>query len=584
MERKILKTAVLLLMFFSISMHAQFGLDAEAIKAQAREKKIEKSPARDEIKRVEAALDDLSNRLSWSISSLEGGDTTGFFKLGDEIVELEGLLPVIREKDPKWAAKNDYAPELSKYHAKWQKQFDDYKAEKAKESCDNWLRSKSEIARWKFFTDSDFHYLGHQYSGIPGVCVYEKFQEMMDKLDYSGTKEKFPQIIKEYPEFATGKSYKELKDFYDVEFPEFINGIMLEFLGTIQEECQEQFKSKPAECYDWLQDGINYCADVLTIFPGNSAYMNKKAEFQKLKDQFDKYLEENVYTSAFHKAHVGQTLFSNKPIIFGQEKEEDFKTTFKAGESIYAVTYWMSKRQVEFRFSLWIDGDVKYSDRFYASNPDNDIKTATCYTFAIFPDPAKTKEEHTMVDLQSMKIMGNVISAMEANSFGDKKMRISFYKKDTAFIIDYTEGFTNLLAEYEKLRKQRIAAVRLPKAVSSNSEIVEQWKKAVVLPGETIVAVRVLSQGWQYEKNSYGVILSRYAGVYGVVKNKDGVCTLLKGTVTQEKGDGGYTAPYIQLESTFQNADGNMYDTEWDGTDRVNGEDGFECDCSAVVR
>ncbi|WP_282041651.1 hypothetical protein [Winogradskyella flava] len=48
---------------------------------------------------------------------------------------------------------------------------------------------------------------------------------------------------------------------------------------------------------------------------------------------------ESVYTSDFHKAHLGEIVFSKKPLVIGSEKESDIVTKFKTGDAIYGTVY-----------------------------------------------------------------------------------------------------------------------------------------------------------------------------------------------------------------------------------------------------
>ncbi|MFP2997496.1 hypothetical protein ABN763_16380 [Spongiivirga sp. MCCC 1A20706] len=48
---------------------------------------------------------------------------------------------------------------------------------------------------------------------------------------------------------------------------------------------------------------------------------------------------ESVYTSEFHKKHLGEIVFSKKPLKIGSEKESDITTKFKTGDAIYGTVY-----------------------------------------------------------------------------------------------------------------------------------------------------------------------------------------------------------------------------------------------------
>jgi len=48
---------------------------------------------------------------------------------------------------------------------------------------------------------------------------------------------------------------------------------------------------------------------------------------------------ESVYTSDFHKEHLGEIVFSKKPLNIGSEKESDLIKKFKTGDPIYGTVY-----------------------------------------------------------------------------------------------------------------------------------------------------------------------------------------------------------------------------------------------------
>ena len=48
---------------------------------------------------------------------------------------------------------------------------------------------------------------------------------------------------------------------------------------------------------------------------------------------------DKVYTSAFHKEHAGEIVFSNAPITATQENAANMKSAFTANEKIYGMMY-----------------------------------------------------------------------------------------------------------------------------------------------------------------------------------------------------------------------------------------------------
>ncbi|HYG53509.1 MAG TPA: hypothetical protein VD905_21625, partial [Flavobacteriales bacterium] len=412
------------------------------------------------------------------------------------------------------------------------------------------------------------------FDNFKNLHEYKNFSKIMQDLNYEETKKKMEDGIAAYTDLKDDYYYKKLVAFYE-GLPAFVEKNLAESLEKDRASAAEKMNR------ELVETGIAYCTDINKLFPQFSVYKEMLAKFEDLNQKFEKYMNENVYTSEFHKKHVNQVLLSNKPIVIGQEKEEDFKTTFKAGESVYAIWYMDGHQEPRYRYQLFINESVQEQSSYFTGSAENKSEYLSYYTFAIIPDPDQPTPSPT--GYEALRVTEHILSSLRVRGqFADKKIKVSFGTKKLEFEIDYSDGLAAFEAKFKKIKKKRASEIRIPKPNTGNAEIAAAWKKAVLNPGETVVMISTLDAGWQYAKNRAGIVTSRYANVWGVIKTKSGECVLLGGTVSQEKTPSGYGEPGITLASELYGDGSNYYSSMWDGVKRAYETEGFECDCNLV--
>jgi|GEM_PF-4907974 len=424
-----------------------------------------------------------------------------------------------------------------------------------------------------------------------GLYNAKKFaQHMLEEFNYVETKKKMDELLAAYPEFKDDYYYKRLKDFYEKSFPEFADKDLPAYIEKLKKEATENFESNPSGSAQKLDDAIVYCKTMMKISPERTQYKQMLPQLEELNGKFDKYMNEKVYVSEVHKKHVGETLFSNKPITPGKEKEGDFKKEFKENEPVFAITYFSRSRSGYVDYSLYINDEKETEGSFMdrALFSTSEIAPATVYTFMVIPDPdySKMKLKKGAAAYSAYKVTDEILSEIKhTGEFADKKYKISLdiMGSRSSFTLDASSGSAGIEKSFNAIKKQRMDDLRLPKSKGSNPEIIAAFSVAMAELG-TVQQVSLTEDGaWIYKKNNLtGIIMSRVAPGWAIVKDKTGKCYMYGGVVSQQKvGSGFAKAEMIEYYEDFDNSDDNYYHVKVDGKKGANGNnEGFEYNCA----
>lgn len=142
-----------------------------------------------------------------------------------------------------------------------------------------------------------------------------------------------------------------------------------------------------------IEDALAYAEGYQYIVPDfeNAATFKKEVE-TAFNDIAGKYFEK-VYTSDFHKEHAGTILFSDRPIIVGEEDPEQFKTEFTINDNIYAMVYLASTvedqcgKSGQYYVTWDGGGGANYSNITFKHNQEDLDKSY--YPIEIIPHPDK---------------------------------------------------------------------------------------------------------------------------------------------------------------------------------------------------
>ena len=521
------------------------------------ERKIDKSPAREELLK----LDDLLFKQDKYYGS---GSITPEY-----IEECTGLLEAAKQKDPDW----DFT--------RLQERYDERKAINDKKVRD---KRKGEIA------DS----LGFHYSiqgdleatdsyGAHRAYKFKRFKFIIDPEEYSIMLRLLGEADASYPEMKEGETYKRCRKFVDTGFDEWLSTGLFPYLESEIKLARDQFKKDPRKGLETMEEVTLFKNSIAQMKGESEIFRSFNATYTSAQKEFDAYMFKYIYTSKFHSENYGELLVSKKQVDISQATQNDFENdVIEIDGPLWGVVYWQRIRETKWGVEyMWIDG--KSTHEMTWSDPSG--KDTSFMQFPLIPDPDElaSRKEKSISDLASMALLRQVLSLSEGEHTlkfgkGSDAWKITILVKD--------EHKPKLQEIYDKVLAQRVASVRWNKLESGNSDVRTQAKKSLTNKGLTVLRVGATAGGWIYKKSHTGRVLSRHAYARAIIKLKDGTCTIMDFKVHQDKTSSGYSAPtYVEQRDNYKNHfDGNVYNKRVDGAMEGDSKVGIQIDCGNAMK
>ena len=326
-------------------------------------------------------------------------------------------------------------------------------------------------------------------------------------------------------------------------------------------------KQNQQEKMNLLETAKYECEAVLLISPANAAFKQKLEEVNKLLGSANAEASIN-FTSDFHKEHVGQIVWSSKPLIIGKEKEmaAQIKTEFKSGESVFGVVYLGNKvnqlmnGNQRLRVIIKVDGGTAIwgGDMSYLIVPLA-VQDKSYFQFALLPDedwfaknyaPYVADENWTysyLMDelVRAGDISHNITCELDFPSTIQGNIKSSF-------TLDLSNSITQIKTLSTKLHEQLMASRSLPKAGMNNAALEQQMLTAANKLGWKNIFLKavITSSSWSISKNELtGAILYRYVSAVCTTKEYDGKCYYQEFTFRQDYTGGGNYSNTIKYNS-----------------------------------
>lgn len=326
-------------------------------------------------------------------------------------------------------------------------------------------------------------------------------------------------------------------------------------------------EANPQKKTQMLEEARYECEAVLIMSPANASFKQKLDEVNKLMGNANAEAAKN-YTSDFHKEHVGQIVWSTKPLIIGKEKDmsADIKNEFKSGDAIFGTVYLgnQAKQLMDgnerLRVIIKVDGGTAVwgGDLSYFIIPLS-VQDKTYLQFALIPDeqwfssnyaPYIAKENWTysyfMDELAGAgDISHNITCELDfpTSIQGNIKGSLS---------LDLGAGSAKIKTISVKLHDQLMTSRTLPKAGMNNPALEQQMLTAANNLGwnDKFLKTIITSSAWVTEKNSLtGAILYRYVGAVCTTKSSDGKCYYQEFSFKQDYVGGGNYSSTVKYSS-----------------------------------
>jgi len=286
-------------------------------------------------------------------------------------------------------------------------------------------------------------------------------------------------------------------------------------------------------------------AQILGKLKGNAK--SKLAEKKKKASPLRKVDENFKYTSDFHKSNVGNILFSNRPIVIGNEDPAQFKTEFSINEKIYAMAYLRGTIKDLFkaggRYNMEM-GPENRDVKGFSFNPDDLEKSY--YHIEILPDP---KEAVHSIDCEAFYTLfynaskgKNTLKFDLAAGANENKTAVMGEIEIDMTGADLDKLWANVKKAQANAADNKARKRKLPEGFSNptnkfsdpelSSEnlkklLVTEWGNcAEILKLGTFYIYKSGSGDWSLHKNEYGTPTHKANNrkISVVYKGKDGWC------------------------------------------------------------
>lgn len=545
---------VLLIGYTSVNAQSLFG----DIKNKSYENKVNKSPAKKEINDLDESLKQIERYNEWSGYKIY---TSAYKVFTKNYENAEKLIPIIKEKDPKW--------KIQKQEERWSPFTDKYN--EAVELQEKYEELKSEFNYYeKYFKEKL-----NAFKGYAGACGYNgtgrmdlpveqrtpavkalknyltgKDEEDFNWLEVKSNISKFEKVIDAYKKEYEAKGGMP-RDIRSNELELFTEGGLYSieyyksnFVGFHQKinmfDDKPSLKNFPGNL---IRANIEKTAAEawLSIFPDDE---NLLAIYKKVKifsSELESKFQADIAVSDFHTSIIKGIYFSDHPVKIGEEKESDFKRAFKSTDPIYITIYSSRKYNTCERDIEIIDEGRKriLSINFPHGNSVGCVNMSSVLQLVIVPESFEEVKSsyHSVVGL-----LGYLKDI--------KEDQLTLKIQGEEIKIDLSDG----TEKYKKLNDQilahRSSVLSPPKAKMSVNISVQGACKEEGF-NEALIRTIPLQRDWEYNKNSLGVTLSRETEAVLLFKDSRGKCFMREVTIFQKKIPSGYAAPFISNISNF---------------------------------
>lgn len=383
------------------------------------------------------------------------------------------------------------------------------------------------------------------------------------------TVEKCKSVLADEPrEIQTLESYIQKAP---TVYPDMLDGLSREAYD------QAEATKSPAEKLAIYEKLRTWYRALERITPGDATLTAKNKELDKVSGGATKQLS-GVVKNPFHLQNVNKILYSNKAVNPETATAADFKTSFTAGEPLYATLFLdntLSKIHVDWEKFIRIQmykgkgNDIIVIDRKILLTPE--MYKNAYVQFPIIPDKVWLQNNYGAYADKGLNTYIMIFDALGKLTpiRHDLRMDIRlnpvegthYSAKEAMFSIDLGEGSEVLQDVAASLSSVNLSKVNLPKAGMSNASMeaamlkimkdkstVQDYKKAIIT-----------SSGWTVEKNELGIILNKYVSATLASKNEDGKCYIQSFTFKYDYVGGGNYSSTLTLGSV-----GNKVEIECD--------------------
>lgn len=372
----------------------------------------------------------------------------------------------------------------------------------------------------------------------------QKFHEICKTANYPQSRKTAEEAVAQDPDLLRTREYeyKDITERFPPHFEELVNTYLIKEINNAIEtsyaekargESRARAALEAAEAAWLTADGV------LLVTPGNTKVQALRADAKAAMESMGAAMEK-VYTSAFHKEHAGQIVFSSAPITAGSENPAAISSAFTASDKIYGMMYFpgtyseMTGGSNVAHTILLVDDNQMVS---YVFKLDASAAANSWLKSEIIPDPAQSTTRGALLFTEKLKDISPRRHTVTIRTTDDYGKTIA----EGSFTFDCSGGTEPITAAYEALGSKKLSAVSLPAPAMRNAALEKEMMAALGAWKETPLKVIITDRDWTIQHHPVtGAIVSRTINTTTVVKKQDGNCRMFEISYKQQYAGGRY--------------------------------------------
>lgn len=359
----------------------------------------------------------------------------------------------------------------------------------------------------------------------------QQFHALCTKMEYPKMKQEMDAIMARNPAFMNPNS--SAMDYYNKieaemkKFRTFVDGYHTQRINQLIEDAYKFFaagKAQAGKANDFAQAAVLGCQGALLMLPDHAGMKKLLKDAETTASKMGASLDK-VYTSAFHKSHAGQAVFSTRPVTIGQENPSAFSSSFKASDEIYGMIYLkgtytdVTKGNHIVNIRILIDGVEKANHMW---NVPAEKRELTYIPMEYLPDP---KTMQTQGAIKYAKAFSEMSPRPHKITIKCEAEYASNLLAEGEFELDGSDGMDKLQARYTAMQSAKLGQVGMPKAVQSNPKLEAEMMAAMSEWKEKPLKANIIDKDWEIHRHPIsGAIEYRTIRAALGMKTPSGTC------------------------------------------------------------
>ncbi|MCI5057999.1 MAG: hypothetical protein MRY83_17940 [Flavobacteriales bacterium] len=467
----------------------------------------DKSPAGNVINSAEWIIKELKRRMvddGWKDQLKIGG-------IERDLNALSKKIEYIKKNDPSWHKIASYEKELSHYNGIYDAHMQE--ANQEKEYSNRLYMARSQISDLKEIKTGCNGYLNRAKLFSPDTAVEALL--MLPNDVYAADVKSF---LNEYPEYYERNIRPEI--YRQIDEAE-------KFSDNIQNYHHVESNTK----------GAFACATAAKMLaPHDHNILTTYKEIKKRHDDIVDKHDQQTFTSAFHKKHVGEIVFFNRPVKIGEESEDMIVKDFNINDNVYAIAYFDKPANHATRDG-WFEYNLSQNGRSFFESRTPIAKGEGGQTYLMIevfiPNPEESSQRLPRVSAQMFPelVTGTHKFSLQLDRYAEGQFEFTVNSTDGPKLKTIASNYHEYIVNNTFMPNAAVSEPSLEKSIMNMHK--SRFTKT------TPLKVNILTGSWDvYHHEFSGEILYRIREV-AVSYKVDGKCFFIDVKLRQDHLGGG---------------------------------------------